>query len=60
MTEVTNQNNHIMQVMEEACRMVPELAIPKEEPFEVCVCKLATGVHDARIEMSRVKLELNL
>ena len=40
--------------------MVPELAIPEEEPVEVCVHKLATGVHNARTEMARVQLELNL
>ncbi len=40
--------------------MVPELAIIEEEPVEVCVFRLATGVHDAQTEMARVQLELNL
>lgn len=40
--------------------MVLELAIVDEEPFEVHVCKLATGMHDARTELARVQLELNL
>ena len=40
--------------------MVPELAIPKEETVEVCIYKLATGVHDAQKKMARVQLELNL
>ena len=32
-TEATNKSKRITQVVEEACRMVPELAIPEEEPF---------------------------
>lgn len=40
--------------------MVPELAIPEEEPVEVHIHKLATGVRDARTEMGKVQLELNL
>lgn len=40
--------------------MVPELAIHEEKPIEVCVIKLVTGVCDARTEMKRVQLELNL
>lgn len=31
--------------------MVPELAIPEEEPVEVCICKLAIGVRETRTEM---------
>lgn len=46
-TEVTNQNKHLMQVMEEACRMVPKLAIREEELVKVCICKLAIWVRDA-------------
>lgn len=60
MTEATNQNKRIMQVVEEACRMVPKFAIPKEEPVEVRVCNLATGVRNACTKMARVQLELNL
>jgi len=40
--------------------MVPELAILEEELVEVCIHKLATGVHDTRTKMVRVQLELNL
>lgn len=40
--------------------MVPELAIPEEEPIEVHIRKLATGVRDTHTEMGRVQLELNL
>ncbi len=39
--------------------MVLELAIPKEEPFEVHIRKLSTGVRDTWTEMARVQLELN-
>lgn len=49
-----------MQVVEEAYQMVPELAIQVEEPVETRVRKIATGVRDARAEMARVQLELNL
>lgn len=57
---MTNQSKKIMQVVEEACRMVLELAIPEEEPIEVHIRKLATGVHDTWTEMAWVQLELNL
>lgn len=40
--------------------MVPELAIQKEEPVEIHIHKLATGVRDTQTEMVRVYLELNL
>lgn len=54
------QNRKIVQVVEEACKMVPELTIQAEEPVEAGVRKLATGVCDARVEMARVQLEMNL
>lgn len=60
MTEVTEQNKCIVQVMEEACRMVPKLAIPEEEPIKVHICKLSIGVRDAHTELARVQMELNL
>ena len=40
-----------MQVVEEACQMVPELDIQVEEPVEVRIRKLVTGVPDAQAEM---------
>lgn len=58
--EVVAQNKKMMQVVEEACHMVLELAIPVEELVEARVQKLATGLHDARAEMVGVELELNL
>ena len=40
--------------------MVLELDIQAEELVEARIHKLATGVHDARSEMAKVHLELNL
>lgn len=40
--------------------MVLELEIQAEELVVMCIYKLATGVRDAREEMARVQLELNL
>jgi len=40
--------------------MVPESAIPEEEPVEVRVRNLAIGVREVHTEMARVQLELNL
>lgn len=40
--------------------MGPKLVVQAEEPVEDRVHKLATGVRDARAEMARVQLELNL
>jgi len=51
--EAVEQKRQIMQVVEEACWMVPELEIQVKEPMEVHVRKLATGVHNARAEMAR-------
>lgn len=56
-TKVTNQRRHIFQVVGEACKMVLELAIPEEEPFEVHIQKLATRVRDNWTEMAQVQLE---
>lgn len=53
-TEMTNQNKRIMQVVEEACRMAPELAISDEGPVKMRIRKLATGVHNTRTEMTKV------
>jgi len=54
------QNKQIMQVVEGACQMVPELDIQAEKPVEARVRKLAIGVCDAQAKMARVQLELNL
>jgi len=44
----------------EAFRTVPELGIPKVELIDVWVQKLVARVCDARIELEKVQLELNL
>ena len=43
-----------------ACRSIPELAIPLDVPEEVQIHRLITGVYEAREEMTKVQLELNL
>lgn len=58
--EVVTQNRQLMWVVDEAYQMVPELAIHIEEPTEVHVRKLAARVCEAKKEMTRVQLELNL
>ena len=40
--------------------MVLELDIQVEELVEVHVCMFPTRMHDVRIEMARIQLELNL
>lgn len=50
------QNIQLVQVVEEACEMVPELAIPTQ----ACIWRLAAGVREAKEEMAKVQLELNL
>jgi len=40
--------------------MVPELEIPIDAPAKARIHKLATGVSEAREEMAKVQLELNL
>ena len=52
--KVVEQNKQIMQVVEEACQMVLELAIQAEELVEAHIRKLATGVHETRADMARV------
>ena len=47
------QNKQIMRVVEEAFPMVPEFDIQAEDPVEVRVRKLATGMRDARAEMTK-------
>jgi len=54
------QNRQFVQVLEEGCQMVLEMAIQVEEPVEACVRKLATRMCKVKEEMARVQLELNL
>jgi hypothetical protein len=50
----------MVQILEEACQMVPKLAILIEAPAEARIQRLAVGVHEAREEMASVQLELNI
>lgn len=50
----TSQSKKILQLLEEACRMVLELTIPEEELVEVHIHKLAIGVCETWIEMEGV------
>jgi len=46
--------------LDEAYQSVLELAIPADIPAEVRIHRLATGVCEAREEMTKVQLELSL
>lgn len=48
------------QVIEEACQIVPDLAIPVEAPTEVHMQRLMVGLHEVQEKMAKVQLELNL
>jgi len=58
--KVVAQNRQIVQVVDEACQMVPELAIQVEQPTKVRIWKLAARVREAKEEMAKVQLELNI
>ena len=58
--EVVSQNRYMVQVLEEAFQMVPELAIPTEATIEACIQRLEVGVCKVKEEMANVHLELNL
>jgi len=42
--EVVSQNRKMVQVLEEACQMVPKLAIPIDAPVDARIHRLTTGV----------------
>lgn len=50
----------MVQVLEEACHMVLELAILVDAPQEARIHRLATRVHEAWEVMTKLQLELNL
>jgi len=50
----------MVQVFEESCQMVPELVVPGEALAEVHIQRLVVGMREARKEMAKVQLELNL
>jgi len=58
--DLVSQNQHLVQVVDDACQSVPELAILVDLLVEVWIHRLATGVHEAREETTKVQLELNL
>lgn len=47
-------------MVDDACRHIPEPAIAADLSVEVRIHSLETGVHEARDEMTKVQLELNL
>lgn len=54
------QNQHLLHIVDDTCRCVPELAITTDLLVEVLIHSLANGVRDAREEMTRVQLALNI
>ena len=52
--ELVSQNQQLVQVIEDSCRSVPELAIPTDIPVEVRIHKLVAGVYKAMEEMTKV------
>lgn len=58
--DLTNKNQCLTKVVDEACWTVRELDIPKVEPIDVQVRKLTARVCDTRTELAEVQLELNL
>lgn len=57
---VVLQNRQLVQLLDEACQRIPEMAILADTPIEARIHRLATGVHKAQEEMTKVQLELNL
>lgn len=55
-----SQNQHLVHTVDDACRRVLELAIATNLPVEVRIHSLACGFYDAKEEMTKVQLELNL
>jgi len=58
--EVVSHNWKMVEVLEEACQMVPKLAIPVDAPAEARIDRLVVGVCEAWEDMTKVQLELNL
>ena len=47
-------------MIDDACQSIPELAIPVDILAEARIHRLATGAREARDEMIKVQLELNI
>lgn len=58
--KVRVQNEQTTVLVAEACRTVPKPHISKESPVDAKVRKLAAGVHDIKIEVAKVRFEMNL
>ena len=51
---IIDKNERTTKVVVEACRSVPELDIPDDEPVDVRIQKLVVGVCDARTKLANV------
>ena len=58
--EVLVQNQQLEQIVEEAFRRAPELEIAIDLLVGVRIHTLASGFHEAKEEVMRIQLELNL
>ena len=54
------QNSRLESIVAEACRIVPELHIPKDAQLEAKIKKLIAGVREANTEVGGVQFELNM
>ena len=54
------QNQQLVQVIDDACQSIQELAIPENMLAEARIHRVAVGVCEAREEMTKVQLELNI
>ena len=58
--ELVSQNQQLVQVIGNACRSVPELAILENIPTEARIHRLVVGVREVREKMIKVQLEMDL
>lgn len=58
--KLLSQNQHLVQMIDDACQSIPKLAILADIPVEARIQRLAAGVYEAREEITKVQLELNL
>jgi len=58
--EVVSQNRQLVQVIDESCQSISDLAIRENTPVEVHVHRLEVRVHEGWEEMKNLQLELNL
>lgn len=53
-TDLTEKNQHLTKVVDEACWTVLKLDIPKAELVDVWVRKITMVVYDAHTELAKV------